>query len=639
MLPLHSRLAAFRWMLFTLFACCLSTCLTASAWANGAGTQVTVVRASARTTAGEQVFQRLGMSTPKLAVFFINSGTLDGVPEDGATQSIGMVSGPGQMGCAATMMHHGATETSAWRQGDASVVLSILDPSSGDPDVSSSNPAVERTASFVEFVAATDPAGGGIRILWDQGGPPRQVTCVLFGGDDFQAQVGNFVNDNGINAATVISGLPFAPEVIWGASHRGDFNDGTIVSTGAMSFGIAAHVNSSIKQYSVNWYSRNSTHEGTDTQALFDDRILTSMTNSQLRQSLEVTSFENDGFVVRNRNMNGEQVLFYAAMSFGGNTFDIVEMTTPTTGSAASPTEIDVNVGLETQLGLILLSRGPLGQFHRDDGAHGLGFFTSQEEVSHSLADEDGAGIPNTQGLVDSSAIQFPRQDGSSGLEAHRAGIDSDSVQLSFTSVDSGTSRTLPMFVLSEPPGNQPPLAFPEEYAFGVLNPLTVPAASGVLENDLDLDSTTITAELVQDVSSGSLTLFADGGFEFVPTQATATEFSYRAFDGESWSDEVFVQLLPVPGQDFIRGDCGGDGFIDISDPIQLLGIIFNGYAAGTCLDACDANDDNNIDLADVVAMLNIALPPGIQPPAPFPNCGWDPSPSSYGCAGHGACP
>lgn len=92
-------------------------------------------------------------------------------------------------------------------------------------------------------------------------------------------------------------------------------------------------------------------------------------------------------------------------------------------------------------------------------------------------------------------------------------------------------------------------------------------------------------------------------------------------------------------GPQFVRGDANADGLSDISDPISLLGYVFGGGAAPTCLKAADANDDGGVNIADAVAMLNTLFSGGGDPPAPFPGCGEDPTDDSLTCEEFAGCP
>ena len=92
-------------------------------------------------------------------------------------------------------------------------------------------------------------------------------------------------------------------------------------------------------------------------------------------------------------------------------------------------------------------------------------------------------------------------------------------------------------------------------------------------------------------------------------------------------------------GQNFIRGECNGDDSISIADAIFLLGFLFNSGPAPTCQDACDINDDSGIDIGDGVYLLAYLFSGAAAPPAPFPDCGIDPTADALECDAFAACP
>jgi hypothetical protein len=94
-------------------------------------------------------------------------------------------------------------------------------------------------------------------------------------------------------------------------------------------------------------------------------------------------------------------------------------------------------------------------------------------------------------------------------------------------------------------------------YATTGLAPLTTQedttltaAAPGVLANDTDPESDALTAELASGPANGIVSLGADGSFQYAPAMDFFGEdhFTYRAFDGESYSSAatVTVSVLPV---------------------------------------------------------------------------------------------
>jgi CSLREA domain-containing protein len=96
---------------------------------------------------------------------------------------------------------------------------------------------------------------------------------------------------------------------------------------------------------------------------------------------------------------------------------------------------------------------------------------------------------------------------------------------------------------------NQPPVANPDSYTASRNTPLVV-ASPGVLVNDADVDSVSLTAIKVSDPSHGSLTLNPNGGFTYTPATnfIGVDSFTYRAYDGAAYSDVVAVTITVNPG-------------------------------------------------------------------------------------------
>lgn len=80
--------------------------------------------------------------------------------------------------------------------------------------------------------------------------------------------------------------------------------------------------------------------------------------------------------------------------------------------------------------------------------------------------------------------------------------------------------------------------------------------------------------------------------------------------------------MICASGTEFVRSDCNDDTQTDISDMVFLLIYLFQVGAIPHCLEACEANFDGTIDLADPLTIGNYLFSGGPPPPAPFPNCG-----------------
>ena len=88
----------------------------------------------------------------------------------------------------------------------------------------------------------------------------------------------------------------------------------------------------------------------------------------------------------------------------------------------------------------------------------------------------------------------------------------------------------------------------------------------------------------------------------------------------------------------FLRGDSNGDGSIDISDGISILGYLFLGEEEPACLDASDSDDSGEVDLSDGILLFNFLFLGGNPPGAAGPSCQMDKTRDSLGCAESPAC-
>ena len=142
------------------------------------------------------------------------------------------------------------------------------------------------------------------------------------------------------------------------------------------------------------------------------------------------------------------------------------------------------------------------------------------------------------------------------------------------------------------------PVALADLYGTNEDTPLTV-GAPGVLGNDTDVDSTTLTTELVSGPAFGTLGLNEDGSFTFTPAAdvfGTAT-FSYRAFDGNSYSAPADVTITVASIND---APVANDDAYERTEGASLLvaapGVLENDtdVADGDTLTAVLASDPTN---------------------------------------------
>jgi hypothetical protein len=81
----------------------------------------------------------------------------------------------------------------------------------------------------------------------------------------------------------------------------------------------------------------------------------------------------------------------------------------------------------------------------------------------------------------------------------------------------------------------------------------------------------------------------------------------------------------------FRRGDCNNNGLVAgyVGDIVYLLNLLFASGPAAACENACDANDDNSVNISDVVFLANWTFSSGSAPSSPYPSCGPDPTPGT----------
>ncbi|MCC9599007.1 Ig-like domain-containing protein [Stieleria sp. JC731] len=119
------------------------------------------------------------------------------------------------------------------------------------------------------------------------------------------------------------------------------------------------------------------------------------------------------------------------------------------------------------------------------------------------------------------------------------------------------------------------PVATADAYSVGEDQTLTVNAANGVLANDTDPDSGTLTAQVASGPSHGSLTLNSDGSFTYVPEADFSGDdsFTYQASDGSGFSSPVTVAITVTDQNTFSINENSNAGvLVGTIDPESELG-------------------------------------------------------------------
>ncbi|MCA9200306.1 MAG: tandem-95 repeat protein, partial [Planctomycetales bacterium] len=117
---------------------------------------------------------------------------------------------------------------------------------------------------------------------------------------------------------------------------------------------------------------------------------------------------------------------------------------------------------------------------------------------------------------------------------------------------DGNLNSTAAIVAITVNPVNNRPTSEADRYEVDEDGQLDVDNVNGLLANDADADGDTLTAQLLDGPSNGSLTLNQNGSFTYTPAAGfVGTEtFTYRASDGQLLSDTTTVTIVVNPQND-----------------------------------------------------------------------------------------
>jgi VCBS repeat-containing protein len=176
--------------------------------------------------------------------------------------------------------------------------------------------------------------------------------------------------------------------------------------------------------------------------------------------------------------------------------------------------------------------------------------------------------------------------------EADSNGTD----EFTYVANDGTAGSELATVTITVHPVNDAPVAADDEAATPEDTTLTVDADHGVLANDHDIDSTTLTVALFSGVNHGSLTFNPDGSYSYTPAANFhgTDSFTYTANDGSLGSNVATVTITvdpvndaPTAGDDSYTTDEDTALTVDVND-----GVLSNdGDIDGDTLHASVATD------------------------------------------------
>ena len=179
--------------------------------------------------------------------------------------------------------------------------------------------------------------------------------------------------------------------------------------------------------------------------------------------------------------------------------------------------------------------------------------YSVDEDTSLAVAVENGvlANDDTTQGTLTTTVIDQPahgavtlNSDGSLEYtpDENFCGTDTFTYQATNGEGDESNVALVTIFVNAV---NDAPVAVEDSYVASEGGTLIVTADEGVLSNDSDVDGDSLASELVDDPSHGTITLYSDGSFSYVPEAGFYGEdsFTYKTNDGTADSETVSVLI------------------------------------------------------------------------------------------------
>jgi VCBS repeat-containing protein len=186
---------------------------------------------------------------------------------------------------------------------------------------------------------------------------------------------------------------------------------------------------------------------------------------------------------------------------------------------------------------------------------HVQGFF---DDIVATMGGSGGSVLGNDTGGAVSAALVANVAHGT--LVFNTDGTFSYTPALNFTGIDTftytasdGVDTSAPATVtITVTPVNDAPVAVADAYSTPEDTQLVVPALTGVLANDADVDGDTITSIINTNPTHGVVTLTSNGSFTYTPTAnySGPDSFSYHARDAALNSNVVTVSFTVTPVND-----------------------------------------------------------------------------------------
>lgn len=281
------------------------------------------------------------------------------------------------------------------------------------------------TASFI-----TD----GIRLTCADAPPAAYlVNVILIGGSGVSSVYTNTATSNAtVNLTTAVSAPGFQPDLVIAWSNNND------TTNWVSSIGWATNEGGSIVQRALALLDSNADASMIVESRLATNRFVGHPSPGGSVSTVELTSFDANGFTVTTRDASQAKAFSYLAIKFSGLSVKTLTSAAPTsTGSQAV-----TGVGFTPQFGFMV--QGEFAavdtQYGSDNGeVQGISAFTASASASAATAHEDSDTTSNTESMTDSKVCRT-RKDAADYATCTLTSFDSDGATFNYTATN-GTAR------------------------------------------------------------------------------------------------------------------------------------------------------------------------------------------------------
>lgn len=264
---------------------------------------------------------------------------------------------------------------------------------------------------------------------------------VIFGGSGLSADVDVFTSSASLDGTVDITSPGFQPDVVFVGGIEHNTQPAGAVDA-HWSFGVAVN-DGSATQGSISCYD-NGGVSTVNAQALTSSIYAGSITDSNGQDaSIEVGSFDSQGFTATSRITAGGHPWYYMALAFGGADKAVVDIDTPTATGSDS-----VSIGFQSLFGMMFGTAAQaydVSETDADGGSCLLSVFTPDKQYSIAYHNQDAATTSNTGVIVDDQIVNMILDDGTcsagSCFEASLTSMAGNNWDLNYSIVFSDAAR------------------------------------------------------------------------------------------------------------------------------------------------------------------------------------------------------